>query len=413
MSNFPLLVTERDDNLIGSENRTDAMGVLAIWSMRGRDLVPHLTATSSNAIGFQILVEALRLWEIYQDQYAQPSDRLTDFFLLIEQAFGRTIGSANWSLPGSRRIAAREDSGVPCISVSDPSWHLLGNQIQNGTWGAYMGAASRAGLIDESSIRLSRNTYEHAKENSEFTPAAQDALFELIHCVMQEEDEDTVEIQVDGRTALTKAILNTYYNLPLANHLQHQIIESDDLCRQLAERLLSGEELNRRALLSNAAKSLSNYRETIENVMRCENFLSVVETTFQWLCASKGKSVEEAAADLPVDLDRLHSAHESFANSGKYGTGIGGTRAELLRDRIVTSNRIDFARSVLLIHKQVSKKRRRSPWVWESDQGLLLCDEVFDYPSNEQFEIGVFWRNDYYLASLRQVAIELDEVLRR
>lgn len=405
MGNFPLLITEQDKDLLGSESRTDAMGVLAIWSIRGRDLVPHLTATSSRARGFQILVEALHLWAIYQEKYSQHAGRPADFFLLIEQAFGRTIGSEHWTLPGNRRIAAREHL-APRISIADSSWHLLGSQIQNGTWGAYMGAARRAGLIDEKPIRLTSTSQQQARDNTYFKLPAQQKLFLLIHKAMNGE---TVEIPTDGRNALKRAILSTFHNLPLSNHLHRQIIESTDLCRLLAGRLLSSEELDHRALLSNAANSLSNHRETIENVMHCENFLSVVESTFHWLCASKGDSVEDAASKLPVDLDRLRRAHESFADSGDYGAGIGGSRAKLFRDQIDTSSRVDFARSVLLVHEQVSNKRRRSPWVWKSDQGLLLCDEVFDYPSNEEFEVGIAWRNSYYLNSLKQVATDLHE----
>ena len=52
----PLMLTEKDDELLGVSNRSDAMGVLAVWSVRGRDLVPHLTEQTTNVRGFQILV---------------------------------------------------------------------------------------------------------------------------------------------------------------------------------------------------------------------------------------------------------------------------------------------------------------------------------------------------------------------
>lgn len=382
------------------------MGVLAIWSIRGRDLVPHLTATSSSARGFQLLVEIFRLWELYQNQFPQHADRYAHFFLLVEQAFGRTIGSETWELPGRRRIAAREHFNNPCISIKDPKWHLLGVQFDNGTLGTYLGAALRAGLLENQPIRLSIETYKQAQENTEFSDSAIRQLFPLVHQAMNEE---TVKIPIDGRNALLRAITNTYNNIPLANYLYQKIVESHELCHQLVERLRSTEELDRRTVLTHAARDLTDYRETIENVLRCENFLSVVESIFYWLCASKGKSVEEAVPEFPVDLKQLRTAQQDFAHSGSYGTGRGAARATLFRDTIDTSNHIKLARSVLDVHEKVCQSRGRSTWVWESDTGVLSCDENFDLPAKEKFEVGVFWRNDYYLWSLKRVAEELEE----
>ena len=86
MNVLPLLITEKDDELFGASSRLDAMGVLAIWSVRGRDLIPHLTEQTANIRGFQILVEAFRLWELYELNRPEHADRLDDFFLLVEQA---------------------------------------------------------------------------------------------------------------------------------------------------------------------------------------------------------------------------------------------------------------------------------------------------------------------------------------
>ena len=93
MNALPLLITAKDDELVGASSRVDAMGVLAIWSVRGRELVPHLTEQTTNIRGFQILVEAFRLWEAYEPAHPDHADRLDDFFLLIEQAFARIVAS--------------------------------------------------------------------------------------------------------------------------------------------------------------------------------------------------------------------------------------------------------------------------------------------------------------------------------
>jgi len=143
----PLMLTAKDDELLGVSNRSDAMGVLAVWSVRGRDLVPHLTEQTTNVRGFQILVEAFRLWEIYEPAHPEHAGRLDNFFLLIEQAFARTVGwhDKDWTLPGARRVRARS-SEEPQISLQDPDWHLLGGAEGERAVGAISGsiATSRA-----------------------------------------------------------------------------------------------------------------------------------------------------------------------------------------------------------------------------------------------------------------------------
>ena len=148
MNASPLLITAKDDELVGASSRLDAMGVLAIWSVRGRDLVPYLTEQTTNIRGFQILMEAFRLWECYEPAHPQHAGRLDDFFVLIEQAFARVVGryDEDWSLPGARRVRARLWE-APHISLENSGWHLLGGQKANGLWGLYRGASRRAGLL--------------------------------------------------------------------------------------------------------------------------------------------------------------------------------------------------------------------------------------------------------------------------
>ncbi len=93
----PLMISSRDDVLTGIARRSDPLGLLAVWSTRARKLVPHLTEQTTDVRGFQILVEAFRLWTIFVDRTPQPSKRQGEFCMLVEQAFARTIGRATES----------------------------------------------------------------------------------------------------------------------------------------------------------------------------------------------------------------------------------------------------------------------------------------------------------------------------
>jgi len=404
------MVSAKDDELLGVTNRSDAMGVLAVWSVRGRDLVPHLTEQTTEVRGFQILVEAFRLWEEYEPAHHQHAGRLDDFFLLVEQAFARTVGchpknGMGWTLPGARRVRARS-TAEPHISLLDLNWHLLGGQKANGLWGLYRGASQRAGLLQEDMMRLSGLTMEQATSHPGIAPEAQSRLFSLVKRAM---DGETVAIPTNLNNILTKSLYNTYWDLPLANHLHAQLIESNDLTKRLAERLLGTDELDHRIFLLAAVQDWPEHRAVLEDVVRCENLLAVIESVFLWLCASKGKTINEAAKDLSIDLEALETVRIDFGHSGTYPGETARARFDRFYRDLDTSNHAMLLRSVLRLHEQVSEARKRAPWVWE-DQGMLFSDVDFDHPAETDLQVEVAWRNDYYLYPLQRIAKQLAEV---
>ena len=407
MNIFPFMIIEKDDDLLGVSNRSDAMGVLAVWSVRGRDLVPHLTEQTTNVRGFQILVEAFRLWEIYEPNHPEHAGRLDDFFLLIEQAFARTVGwhDKKWPLPGARRVRARS-SEDPHISLNEPDWHLLGGQKANGLWGLYRGASRRAGLLQDDMTRLSDDSMEQATLHAGIGSSTQVRLFKMVRRAM---DGETVALPKHYGNKLVKDIYDTFWDVPLANHLQARLIDGHDLNRELAERLLNVEELNHRAFLTDAIQDLPDHQTTLEDAIRCENLLAAVEAVFLWLCASKGKTTEAAVTDIPIDLAALAAARDAFGHSGHYRTDAAGTRHDRFHELLDTSNHIALARSVLLLHAKVNEERKRAPWVWE-DHGVLCCDVDVDRPSDTALQVGIAWRNDYYLKPLKSIATQLVEV---
>ena len=405
MNTSSLMLTTKDDELLGVTNRSDAMGVLAVWSVRGRDLVPHLTEQTTNVRGFQILVETFRLWERYEPDHPEHAGRLDDFFLLVEQAFARTVGwrDKDWALPGSRRVRARS-SEDPQISLIDPNWHLLGSQKANGLWGLYRGASQRAKLLRPDMTQLSGATMEQATLHAGIGVTAQSRLFEAVARAM---DGETVALPTHKSNMIAADLYNTYWNLPLADHLKAQLIDGYDLNRFLAERLLDVKELNHRTFLA-AIQNQREHQAIIKDTIRCENLLAVIEAIFLWLCASKGKTLDAAVADLPVDLQEIEAARKAFGHSGHYRGETASARHESFHQQIDTTSHIALARSVISLHEAVCEERGRSPWVWE-DQGILFSDVDVERPSQDAFQVGLAWRNDYYLKPLRDIAGQISE----
>lgn len=391
----PLMISSRDDDLVGVARRSDPLGVRAVWSARARVMVPYLTEQTTDVRGFQVLIEAFRLWDILRAKGSKNADArsLGEFFLLVEQAFARTIGwrDGDWPLPGARRVRGRLDD-PPCISVDDGGWHLLGGQMANGIWGLYRGASQRAGLVDDNMLWLSDETQQAADAASCLDGIALERLVELVELALGGE---TVKLPVHGNGSLYRALCTTFDEVPLKSHLRERLIDSHDLNRAIAERLVVSRELNHRRFLEKAALDLKEHGPELNSVIECENLLAVLEGIFHRLCGKRGQTVQAAADSLPVDLDQLEAALHAFAASG-------ATRF----DDLDTSSPTHLVNSVLSLHKDVCDRRGRAVWVWE-EQGRLQGDVDAGEPSADDCQVGVAWRNDYYLNPLRSIARQL------
>ena len=79
MAVAPLMLSSWDKELLGVANRTDAMGILAVWTARARDIVPHLTEQTTDIRGFQILLEGIRLWEMFEREHPDHVGEAANF----------------------------------------------------------------------------------------------------------------------------------------------------------------------------------------------------------------------------------------------------------------------------------------------------------------------------------------------
>jgi hypothetical protein len=254
--------------------------------------------------------------------------------------------------------------------------------------------------------KLSDGTLEQATLHAGIGATAQSRLFNAVARAMNGE---TVTLPTNMKNKLTADLYNTYKNLPLAEHLHARLIDGHSLNRFLAERLLEVKELDHRTFLAPAAQNLREHQATIEDTIRCEDLLALVEAIFLWLCASKGKTIDVAVSDLPVDLDAIEAARKSFGHSGHYRGDTAIARHERFHRQLDTTSRTTLARSVLSLHESVCEERGRAPWIWE-DQGVLFSDVDVERPTEDELQVGLAWRNDYYLKPLRNIAEQLSEV---
>jgi hypothetical protein len=403
-----MFITEQDRELTGSLVGRDPMGVLAIWSIRGRDLVPHLTEQTTVAAGFQLLLTTLWLWERFVQRRPGRAGAEREFFLVVEQAFARATHrmTEEWWLPGRRRVLAHRGVDSALLSVDDRSWHLLGNQLANGVWGLYRGAARRAGLLLDDHLTVSAHTAEAIEAASGLTPTAVNRLFRLVDGAL---DGGTVPMSLHHRDQLVRGLAGSLGELPQVELMWQAFVEGHDLTEFFVERyeeMPAAAPLDHREFLSDAMKRRPHDAVILRDVLRCETLLAPVESTFLWLCSRRNQTLEQAGGELPTDLELLRRAHREFADSGAYGDGRGGKRYELYRDELDTSSAASFLGSVVALHDTISRGRGRAPWLW-LEGGRLMSEYDTDPPSEMQLQPYAAWRNDYYLEPLRSVARQL------
>ena len=418
----PFMISALDNELLGATSKTDGLGVQDIWAARGRDLVPHLTASTHSIQGFQILVEIYRLWEIFLQTKSHQvyADRFGKFFILIEQAFARIVASygEEWTLPGARSVRARA-SLEPHISL-DSSWLLLNNQQSNGLYGLYRGASGRAGLLQENLRQLSDQTMA-ASENNRGINKSQEQLFSLVKQALDADKKD-VSISKKQFRKLAAELVATYRNPPLVDHFETMLMKNHFLTNRLVEGFQNLGDIDYqqfltklRPLLTKLANELESenlieHVEAINNVIACENLLAVVVFLFDWLCSQKEQKITEAASELP---DNLHIEIEpkfvAFKNSGVY-TRAAKTNHSCFCDKLDTSSNLTLLKSILEIHQNISERRKRALWVQLDENDVLVSDILVDKPDLANLKVGQLWYHDYYLWPLHNIANQIAEL---
>ena len=409
----PTFITAFDKELVGSTSARDPLGILPIWSLRGRDIVPHLTEQTTSAEGFQLLLTSLWLWSkfLQNQRYTKHNREIRAFYLVVEQAFARAYATRtqDWPLPGRNRVMARRDEHVHQLSIHNHEHHLLRSQLANGTWGLYRGAAVRSGMLSKDGMSLTREAWAHVAAYTGLTAPLQVRLFDLAHSALERPDHG-VQFSADVSNTLATSLADILQQMPQGPFIEEHLLSAHPSCSDLATRLLStigeGNPIPHREFITEAAEDHEEHRPALENILACENLLAPIESVFRWLCHHNGHKVHEAIRELPVEMSEFEGALIGFRDSGTYTEGA-KRRHALYSAELQISDREALVRSIVHIHKKVSDERRKAPWVYLDENDRLVSGIEASKPDRSEMIPGVSWRNDYYLGPLLSVARRL------
>jgi hypothetical protein len=412
MSAIEFWLPPEDEDLIGIHSSRDPLGFLSIWSQRGRSVVPNLTEQTDEARGFQLLVTAFRLWEDFQVKHADAKVRVEEFFLLIEQAFAYSTQSRTkeWPLPGRERVVKFTRGGTPRLSLKNG---ILANQLSNGVWGLYRGAAFRSGILHESMRCLSVSFRLDMGDDTRLDGRLRDQLFRTIRKVHEDRDHG-VEFSLHGARQLPDQLAEILSKVPQKSLLRRYLLPPGSLEERVAKLLYENRNTfwndasYRRVFINQCIGQFPQERDLFEQILRCENFIAPVEKVFRRLFRFAGKQVKSAASAMDIDLATFRDAFHEFRASGPYS---GGTtrRFAIYHDGIQISSKQDFVRSILTCHRKVAADRRREPWITDESDKLQVLVNVEDSSEDAPLDAipGNTWINDYYLTPLLSVYTRL------
>lgn len=393
-----------DKELIGDTHLSDPLATTSLWSHFGRLIIPNLTEQTHNIQGFHMLCLNLYFYNRYYTSYLGNEGKIgiTDFYKTAEQIFAYSYYNKNeeWKLPGKNRLirlyGAKEKDTV--LLKKDRSHEILGNQIANGTWGLYRGAAIRSRILTDDGFALHPFFADEYvipyKYESDFIRAIQN-----VHNSENGYSINLTHKWVQEAASLFKNI--TYFKKLYRKFLIENFPGLPEFSAAVAS-YGNFENEKKRSLILSLSNDFPEKRILLEDVIKCENIIGTLNSVFSFIYSHTSKDINKIALSLEKKLSLivLKNAFIAFNNIvNKPKSGIAYDSYKILCDNSNIKNHYDLLEWIISKHVEVCEIRRSSPWI-ESENGKFKIYEEIN-PSEELTVIpGKGWMHDYYLTPL-------------
>lgn len=391
--------TARDDALVRATSVRDPLGLLPVWSGIGRELVPHLASGVGNLHGVKAVL--LIHW-LTQDPLKELA--LLNFracFRLLEGMLEYYL----WAEPGKLHCYGARALGSPSgfqVNTRDASTAV------NGLYQYYSGSCRRAGLLD-GEWNLAPEVATALKQC--WSAAATQALKPDFERVLEDRRQsyrpkEVLAASEPLRAALRKVLasatltkvlqgclLGNPAQVALARHCAAirgpKPPSPDRFVAQLAQRL------------QDAADAASPLQPSLTRVADCEQFLVVLQDSFDLLRALDRHPLEDAAAFLKPQ----HAAHkamaERFVALFDVNAGERDGQLALLAGQLAQVSPRSFLQELVGHHQRLLRERGAEPLI-SIEEGRIVSPLGEDRSLadvRKRLAAGTPWINDYYLST--------------
>jgi len=400
-------LSEEDRDLIGSQSSRDPLGLMAIWSHFGRKIIYNLTETSNHAMGFQLLIASLKMYEMFCVQENKWVNQ-RNFFLLMEQYFAYSYalknGPAEYPLPGKRALVGRPQEDY-ALSFQHK---LLQGQLGNGVWGLFRGAAERSGLIsfcEKKDVLCDDVSIEISEDDCKI-------LFNDIRKVMENDIDLPLKKRTNARSrgGLFSSLSNILETLPQRELLREKLINKFPK-QTIISRIIKEEFFSPEIKYRDFIKAIRDEIEepdliqNIEEIENCENYLAIIASVFDYLCTMDGQSIDSVVNRTGrfLNLNKLTKAQKSFKQLPCNSNDTVRNRINMLGGEVIIATSFkECIQTLVQYHEHLMEKRHNEAWITIESNGVLVVSQKAD-PFEPDWNIGETWRHDYFFSSLRNI----------
>ncbi|HEX5749933.1 MAG TPA: hypothetical protein VFZ09_27125 [Archangium sp.] len=416
----------------------DPLGLQAIWSHFGREVVGNLTTVTQSLRDFRTLLFGFHFVEQAIAMGKRREEERCAMFLQFEQLAAYSlyasgvIEDGGAPMRGINRVRARLDASDRVHISAEREHQILGNQKIYGLWGLYSSAARESGWTEPAEQRLNDTTAQLAERIwwHVLKSQARRMAEEVLHFLGR-----NAPFEPRGRHAPLARALSRVLTQPLEGEFQ-RFFEDTLVCnrfgpsseRGLQEQLWSlieqangrssrawirGFDFTELRKLLELSTQDSALHMSLHHIERVELVLAAVGSLFQYLLAKNGQRTDNVAKDvrqrwgsrlahlLPSNLREI----EGFLAEAVGQESAG--RVVAMQATLASGEYKEFFVVAAEHNAQVMKDRGGAPWLSVEGNRLRvrIKSEVSWLP--EPDELPELWVNSYFLNSLKRVGAQV------
>lgn len=423
------------DSRAAVKGSRDPLGVQPIWTRFGRHLIGNLSTVTTSVRDFAVLLLGYHFAEQVASRDSGEDD--LSVFLKWEQlaAYARGIINNDWAFRGVERAKANSQGDVVQLST-DANCQILSNQKIYGLWGLYTMPARASHLLEGSPSRLTPAAREMVATT--YLPIFTKAGFKDGDIIARRLSERMARLELEGRDrpllelvgqVLSRKRVRAGERACMWDQLVLGGPNDSTRGRQaaLAEALLGTEDVSGWCLSASNLRGLAGVAgrqgETgemvargLEDVCTCELVLAPAAALFDFMLGCEGRSLDQIASDVrsawgarvrsinPEQTQAIKPQLQVATNSPE--TGCRWVRiGELLAEG-------DYVAALRLLLDQnrwvMDTRGGGAPWMELRDGKLSVrFQDQRPQPLPTGADLPEYWRNPYFIWSLRAIAHEL------
>jgi hypothetical protein len=399
----------------------DPLGLMAIWSHFGREVVGNLSTVTSSVRGFTTLLLGLYYGEKVQELERGPKPSVLETFLKFEQLAGyaRVKVNKDSAVRGWRRVNARLQYKRVRISTAADD-QILSNQKVYGLWGLFSMPARNSELLVRGEQRLTDHTREFVERH--YVPLLGKRTLDLLR-------RPAFDFDPEGRDAeLAQALAKVHGRLSAAEKTFYRdhlawggpVDSTQGRQKMLAEVLAAHPSEDFGYDDFRIVRALVAIRDDGEGLLRSldridalEGLINPARVVFGYLLTQNGQQVasvvERIATAWPtpprLQMALLESMRSDIAAaSWREAADRWLVLAHLLAARDYAS----YVRTLIAANTDVMQKRNGSA-AWLTEEGGTLRVRSADEKENllPVDTVENLWRSTYFINSLWSVACDV------